>query len=124
MSKYFSDCEFACHHCGQLPANGMDPNLLIVLDTIREIIGKPITVNSGYRCEYWNHEVGGVLNSQHVLGIAADLTYDGIDVDYLADVAERALNFYGFEGGVGKYWSQGFVHVDTRGYTARWTEND
>lgn len=45
-----------------------------VLDPARERIGKPITVNSGYRCPKLNKAVGGATTSQHVKGEAADLT--------------------------------------------------
>lgn len=44
-----------------------------VLDPLRTAYGKPITVSSGYRCEKLNRLVGGVTNSDHLLGMAADL---------------------------------------------------
>ena len=45
-----------------------------VLDPLREAWGKPIHVNSGYRCQTLNTAVGGVPASQHMLGEAADIT--------------------------------------------------
>lgn len=45
-----------------------------VLDPAREMLGRPITVNSGYRCLELNKAVGGATTSQHVKGEAADLT--------------------------------------------------
>lgn len=45
-----------------------------VLDGLREIYGKPITVNSGYRCPELNKAVGGSKTSDHMNGFAADLT--------------------------------------------------
>ena len=45
-----------------------------VLDPLREAWGKPIHVNSGYRCQALNTAVGGVPASQHMLGEAADIT--------------------------------------------------
>lgn len=45
-----------------------------VLDPAREKIGKPITVNSGYRCLELNKSVGGAPTSQHTKGEAADIT--------------------------------------------------
>lgn len=45
-----------------------------VLDPLREWYGKPIRVNSGYRCEALNKAVGGSDTSQHRLGEAADIT--------------------------------------------------
>ena len=45
-----------------------------LLDPIREAWGKPIIVSSGYRCKELNALVGGVKNSHHLLGCAADIT--------------------------------------------------
>ena len=45
-----------------------------LLDPIREAWGKPIIVSSGYRCKELNELVGGVKNSHHLLGCAADIT--------------------------------------------------
>ena len=46
----------------------------LLLDPIRTKWGKPIKVNSGYRCSKLNRMLGGVSTSQHVLGEAADIT--------------------------------------------------
>lgn len=43
------------------------------LDPIRRIYGRPVIVSSGYRSPALNAAVGGVANSQHTLGEAADL---------------------------------------------------
>ena len=45
-----------------------------VLDPLREAYGRPIYVNSGYRCPALNRAVGGVAHSQHLTGEAADIT--------------------------------------------------
>jgi len=45
-----------------------------VLDPAREKLGKPVKVNSGYRCELKNKAVGGESNSQHLVGEAADIS--------------------------------------------------
>jgi uncharacterized protein YcbK (DUF882 family) len=47
-----------------------------VLDSAREGYGKPVCVNSGYRCARHNAAVGGVANSQHTRGEAADIRCD------------------------------------------------
>lgn len=44
------------------------------LDKVRELWGKPIGVNSGYRSADLNRAVGGAKNSQHLRGEAADIT--------------------------------------------------
>lgn len=49
-----------------------------VLDPLREAWGKPIRVNSGYRCPALNRAVGGSATSQHLTGQAADITAGGV----------------------------------------------
>ena len=80
--KWFKEKEFACKCCGQLPlstSSGQAPRenvkalVEVILDPVRERLGKPIVVNSGYRCPKHNKEVGGVRNSQHLRGEAADI---------------------------------------------------
>lgn len=44
-----------------------------VLQPLRDARGKPLKVNSGYRCKALNAAVGGVPTSQHVKGEAADI---------------------------------------------------
>lgn len=44
-----------------------------VLQPLRDAWGKPLKVNSGYRCKALNAAVGGVPTSQHVKGEAADI---------------------------------------------------
>lgn len=45
-----------------------------VLDPLREAYGKPIRVNSGYRCQKLNKAVKGSPTSDHMKGMAADIT--------------------------------------------------
>ena len=74
--KWFKEKEFACKCCGQLPPLARENVKALVsevLDPVREQLGKPIVVNSGYRCEKHNKDVGGVRNSQHLRGEAADI---------------------------------------------------
>ena len=48
-----------------------------VLEPLREAMHEPIPISSGFRCEQLNRAVGGVSNSQHMRGQAADLCIDG-----------------------------------------------
>ncbi len=45
-----------------------------VLDPLREKFGRPILVNSGYRCSELNKADGGAKDSDHLFGMAADIT--------------------------------------------------
>ena len=48
-----------------------------VLEPLREAMHEPIPISSGFRCEQLNRAVGGVSNSQHMKGQAADLCIGG-----------------------------------------------
>ena len=48
-----------------------------VLQRLRDAMGESIKIGSGYRCPQLNKAVGGVSNSQHMKGEAADLCIDG-----------------------------------------------
>ena len=79
---YREDRQQRCKECRLVQAasrlpNGIEENIeaLVeqVLDPAREKYGKPVVVNSGFRCPLHNKAVGGVYNSQHVCGQAADV---------------------------------------------------
>lgn len=55
-----------------------------VLDPTREKFGKPIIVNSGFRCEKLNKIIGGAKNSQHVTG-------EAVDIQSIGDVFNKQL---------------------------------
>jgi hypothetical protein len=48
-----------------------------VLEPLRVAMNEPIKIGSGFRCQALNKAVGGVYNSQHLKGQAADLCIDG-----------------------------------------------
>ena len=50
------------------------------MNIIREFLGVPIVVNSGFRCQELNRKVKGVYNSKHLEGLALDGTPIGISV--------------------------------------------
>lgn len=54
--------------------NNLKQLVEFILDPLRERYGKPITVNGGYRCPALNKAVGGSKTSQHMTGLAADIT--------------------------------------------------
>ena len=63
------------YHIDNTPAKEVVENLkkvMYILDIVRTYIGKPILINSGYRCKRLNEKVGGVQNSMHTKGLAAD----------------------------------------------------
>ena len=57
-------CPCGCHHDG-VP---MDVGFMMKLQKVRDIYGKPMKINSGFRCAGHNLEIGGSPTSQHLLG--------------------------------------------------------
>lgn len=78
--------------------------------------GAPIKVNSWYRDPVTNRRVGGASQSRHMVGDAVDFHIPGVS---LKDVYDRLDPWWGSRGGLAR--GQGFVHIDGRGYRARWT---
>lgn len=112
LSLHFTEGELACRCCGRLL---IISQLVSKLEALRQLVGKPVFVNSGYRCPAHNRAVGGAVNSYHLKGMAADVRVPGLGVTELSRLAEKA----GFDG-IGIYTTQAFVHVDVRGYSASW----
>lgn len=117
--RYFKRSEFRCP-CGRCGGFPVEPQESIVrtVDEIRYRLGIPISIvdggGSGVRCAAHNAEVGGVANSQHLFGLAADLHSAASPAEMKA-AAEEVL---GHTGGIGLYgWG---IHVDTRQGYARW----
>ena len=79
--KYFKMKEFECRDGCAMPASARENIEALVeevLDPVREAFGGPVAVNSGYRCPRHNAAVGGVRNSQHLVGEAADIRPVGL----------------------------------------------
>ena len=112
-TKNFKRSEFACPCCGE---NGTKDELIEALQELRDYLGYPIIVTSGYRCKKHNTKVGGVSNSQHMTGIAADIHVAEISTVELARAANEIPAFR--DGGIGTYST--WVHVDIRKKRARW----
>jgi uncharacterized protein YcbK (DUF882 family) len=112
MSEHFTAKEMACNCCGK---GGVSKKLTALLEEIRAKLGAPITVLSGYRCADHNLACGGVKNSQHLLGTAADIRTDKMKPHEFHAWIEEHFN----PRGLGKYNT--FTHIDVRaGGRARW----
>ena len=126
MTKNFSKEEFDCKcNCGvcEMPIN-IYHNMVKVanqLQILRNYIGKPITINSGYRSEEYNASIGGAKNSQHIMGRAADIVVKGMTPLAVHTTIELLIEKGDMlQGGLGLYEKKGFVHYDIRGTKARW----
>lgn len=74
--EFFDREEFRCKcggkYCDGFPSEPKE-TMVRIADQLRKNLGVPITVISGLRCETWNRMQGGVGNSQHMAGEAADI---------------------------------------------------
>lgn len=85
----------------------MDSNFLELLNNAREIAGIPFKITSGYRTPEHNKKVGGVQNSSHLNGLAADIAIGSGNERY---IILNALIKAGFKRlGIAKT----FIHCDT-----------
>ena len=109
--SFFSE-QFDCH-CKYEKCNFtlIDTDLIDVLESVITRF-HTLRINSGYRCSAHNHDVGGKAGSIHLLGKAADIFTE------LASPQEIHEYLENINGGLGLYST--FVHVDVRGYKARW----
>lgn len=120
--EFFVRNEFRCPcpRCGGFPVEP-DELMVRVVDEIRRRAGVPITIvdsgGSGIRCKEHNAEVGGVANSEHLYGRAADL-HSKLRPSELYKIAEQVLaEMVPGRGGLGLYsWG---IHVDVGKYS-RW----
>lgn len=107
LSKNFKSKEFRCKcGCGKEDIN---PSLIVILQMLRVYLDKPIKISSGLRCEEYNEKVGGVKNSQHVLGNACDIQIDGIEPIFIFNLLNK---LFPKSLGLGVYNT--FVHIDCR----------
>lgn len=117
LSEHFHLSEFTCH-CEKCTVVPVSMALVALLETIRadavKLGAKGLKINCGFRCPSHNKAVGGVPDSQHVLGLAADIVAPGLDPIVMAAIAQSRNP----KGGVGTY--ETFTHVDVRGRRARW----
>ena len=118
--RYFTREEFRCQcngkYCNGFPVEP-EEKMVRTVDEIRHRLGIPIGIvtsgGSGVRCSKHNAEVGGVYNSEHLYGRAADL-HSSASPAKMKAVAEEVM---GNTGGIGLYdWG---IHVDTGKYS-RW----
>jgi len=119
---HFQLKEFACKDGTPVPEKYYDnvKELMQNLQVLRNYLGKPITINSGYRTAEHNAspKVKGSKNSQHLLAKASDIVVKGIAPKIVYQTIEQLIEQNKMkQGGLGLYKT--FVHYDIRGVKAR-----
>lgn len=112
VSEHFRAGEFACT---EEDAIFIDEELVRILEQVRQHFGRPVIITSGYRNKAHNLKVGGVTDSMHKLGMAADFRVMGTEATEVYDYLNQQ---YPYTLGIGKY--PNWVHLDTRFKKSRW----
>jgi len=124
LSKKFSHYEVQCS-CGY-GASWVSPKLIEKLQHVRDVLGKPMTITSGVRCESFNKSINGSLVSSHMLdadrmGLAVDIACTTSQARY--EMADVAIKFFKRIGIAGEH-SGNFIHLDVGPYKTQdviWT---
>ena len=115
---------FDCYDGTPVPKEyyGNVEDLIKQLKALQNAIGGKIKIVSGYRTPSHNLKIGGVNNSQHTIGTGTDFrSSTNLTPTQIANTIERLiLEGKMKQGGIGIY--PNYVHYDTRGTKARWTE--
>lgn len=107
IAKHFKVREFACKDGS--PVVFIDNYLVTILDILRNKLGKPIIITSGYRTPLWNTKCGGAKYSYHMRGMAADIRVNGMKPK---EVANELNKIVPDECGIIVY--RNWVHFDVR----------
>lgn len=114
VSEHFKAQEFAQkdYRCDKIL---IDSELVEVLENVRKHFNNPVIITSGYRTPEYNKKIGGVKNSQHTKGTAADIKVKMVTANEVQNYLKRK---YWDKYGIGSY--QNFTHIDVRHKKARW----
>lgn len=110
MGSHFKSNEFDCS-CTKCDEQKISSELIEKLEKVRKEYGKPIKVNSGYRCPEHNKAIGGKENSSHMAGLAADISPVLMTLDELDLLYEICYSIF---DNIGDGRSKKFIHVDVR----------
>jgi uncharacterized protein YcbK (DUF882 family) len=122
LTENFNIDEWECHDGTGVPWDLVEnvQKLANTLQVLRDTIGKPIHIISGYRNPTYNKRIGGATRSYHMKAMAADIRVNGMTPKAVKAAIELLIAEGKMEqGGVGIYKT--FVHYDNRGRKARWS---
>ena len=121
LTKNFKLKEFECKGGGKMPLQAYENIIKLAgqIQFLRDYTGRAIRINSGFRSEAHNQDIGGVPNSRHLLGQAADITIESLKPAEVFRIIEDLIDLgQMLQGGLGLYKT--FVHYDIRKTKARW----
>ena len=120
LSKNFTVGEFAQSGGNAFDVARIDPKFVMCLQRIRDDVGKPVRINSGYRSEPYNDALYRArgqkpTRSQHISGRAADIKVGRMTG---TQIAEAAIDACGTDIAIGL--GRQYAHIDMRGHFRIW----
>ena len=101
--RFFKSIEFNCPCCQKAI---MDTRFLNMINQARDLANIPFNITSGYRCKNYNNVIGGVNESAHISGLAADISCENssnrlIIIEALLDTGFKRIGI-----------ANNFIHMD------------
>ena len=120
LARNFRTREFAQSGGIPSPISRIDPKWVRCLQEIRDSVGRPVKIDSGYRSDKYNTELyrrrgKKPTRSQHISGRAGDIKIRNMSG---MEIAEAAIDACGPDIGIGV--GDNYAHIDVRGYFAIW----
>jgi len=115
LTVNFYKKEFDSNDGSKMPEDVLENIKLLAkeLQVLRDYLGVSIHINSGYRSPEYNKKIGGVKNSYHTKGIAADISVKDYTPKQLAKIVKKLRDEGKLQiNAIGLY--NGFIHVDIR----------
>ena len=121
QQEFITYNEYACHHCSLIPYN-VHPYVLVAMEElfytftkVREKVGKPIPITSGYRCPqhiFWMifEDKKSHLHSPHMFGVALDIA---IPSGFTKEQFVGLIREINPDIRIGYKRYRTFVHIDT-----------
>ncbi len=113
LTEHFTIEEMRCPCCKKCD---MDEKFMHGLESLRIDFGRPLIINSGYRCKEHNAKLlNSSPHSWHLKGLATDISWDEFDAATKFIILQKAMMiFHGI--GIGK----SYLHVDLGGFEKVW----
>ncbi len=114
---------------------GIDERIIYRLIALQDALARSgynpdaLLVRFGHRHPVLNTEIGGASKSRHIVGEALDISIDDVDGDGRYTDTDKAIvldlcenDIISDSGGIGRYPGTRSIHIDVRGYRARWDQ--
>lgn len=118
LTKNISKWEIQCKCLNNCGFDSIDMRVVEVVQAVRTLTGKSVSISSACRCEAHNKAEGGKPRSKHLPNLFGEAEAIDFTVKGMHPLKVYALLDSIWKGGLGKYATS--THIDSRNYKARW----